>query len=96
MAPSIDSIVFRLSRRLASERAQVAAYEFVDAVMRQWDTFSRSDAELTDFVLGLWPRETFLPNFNLALEYLQHCKTHGEIPERGFLTENLFPWFFDD
>ena len=95
MAPSIVGMVFRLRRRLASERAQVAAYEFVDTVMRQWDDFSRSDAEVTAFVLDLWPRDTFLPNHDLALEYLQRCKTRGEKPERGFLTESLFPWFFD-
>ena len=95
MAPSIVGMVFRLRRRLASERAQVAAYEFVDAVMRQWDDFSRSDAEVTAFVLDLWPKDDFLPNHDLALKYLQHCKTRREKPERGFLIECLFPWYLD-
>ena len=95
MAPSIDSMVFRLRRRFASERTQIAGYKFGYAVMRQWDDFSRSDAEVEDFVRDLWPTDAFLPNNDLVLEYLQHCKSRGQKPERGFLIECLFPWHLD-
>ena len=76
-------MVFHLRRRFAPERVQIAAYKFGYAVMRQWGDFSRSDTD------------AFLPNHDLGIEYLQHCKSRGEKPERGFLTESIFPWLHD-
>ena len=95
MAPSVDNLASRLSRRLASERAQVAAYRFVDAVMRQWDGLSVTGGDVVDVVSELWPRDTFLPNRDLALEYLQHCRARDKRPDRGILTGCLLPWFVD-
>ena len=94
MAPSVENLAFRISRRLASERAQLAAYRFVDTVMRQWDGLS--DGDVVDFVRELWPRDTFLPNRDLALEYLQHCRACDKRPDRGILTGCLLPWFVDE
>ncbi len=95
MTPSRDCMVFHLRRRFAPERVQIAAYKFGYAVMRQWGDFSRSDTEVEDFVRYLWPTDAFLPNHDLGIEYLQHCKSRGEKPERGFLTESIFPWLHD-
>ncbi len=85
-------MAFRLRRKLASQRAQLAAYEFVDAVMLQWDQFSRSDTEVLDFMYNLWPRDAFLPNRDPALDYLERCKARGNRPDRYILTGKLVPW----
>ena len=96
MAPSIDSMVFRLRRMYATERSQLAAYEFVDDVMRHWDSFANSDGEVIDFMRGLWPTDAYLPNRDYALAYLVRCHAKGERPDRSALTVTLLPWYLDD
>ena len=67
----------------ASERAQLVAYDFVDDVMLHWDCFSRSDAQVIDFMRNLWPADAFLPNRDYALAYLERCHPTGERPDRA-------------
>ncbi len=91
MAPSIDSMVFRLRRMYARERTQLAAYEFADAVTLNWDRFSRSDADVLGFMRALWPTDAYLPNRDSVLVYLERCKTHGVKPLSRQITIRLIP-----
>ena len=75
-------MVFRLRRVYAPEWGQLAAYEFVDDVMLQWDCFALTDA--------------YLPNRDSALACLERCYAAGGRPDRAALTATLLPWYLDD
>ena len=92
MAPSIDSMVFSLRRKAVRERTELAAENFALAFCLQWKRVARSEIEVIDLMRELLPKDTFLPNRNRALCYLERCKRAGQTPMSRQITIRICPW----
>ncbi len=92
MAPSIDSMVFSLRRKLVRERVELAADQFAFAIYLHWKRVARSEIEITDLMRELLPKDAFLPNLNEVLYYLEGCKNTGQTPMSRQITTRICPW----
>ena len=92
MAPSIRSMVFSLRRKFVRERAQLAAEDFAFAIYLQWKRVARSEIEPIDLMRELLPEDTFLPNLNEVLYYLEGCKNADQTPMSRQVTIRICPW----
>ena len=92
MAPSIDSMVFTLRRKLYKERAQLAADEFGFAIYLQWKRVTRSEIAVIDLMLELLPEDILLPSLGEALSYLERCKRTGQTPISRQVLIRVCPW----
>ena len=92
MAPSIDSMVFSLSRKVVRERAELAAEDFAFSLYLQWKRVARSEIEVIDLIRELSPKDTFLPNLSRVLSYLERCKRTGQVPKSRQITIRISPW----
>ncbi len=92
MAPSIESMVFSLRRKLVKERVELAADEFAFAIYLQWKRVARSEIEIVDLMRELLPKDTFLPNLNEVLYYLEGCKNTDQTPMSRQITTRICPW----
>ena len=92
MAPSIRSMVFSLRRKYVRERAQLAAEDYAFAIYLQWKRVARSQIEPIDLMRELLPEDTFLPNLNEVLYYLEGCKNADQTPLSRQVTIRICPW----
>ena len=92
MAPSIDNMVFRLSRKLVRERVELAADTFGFALYLHWKRVARSEIEPVDLMRELLPEDVFLPNLSEVLHYLEGCKNTGQTPMSRQITIRICPW----
>ncbi len=92
MAPSIESMVFSLRRKLVKERVELAADEFAFAIYLQWKRVARSEIEIIDLMRELLPKDAFLPNLNEVLYYLEGCKNTDQTPMSRQITTRVCPW----
>ena len=92
MAPSIGRMVFSLRRKLVRERAQLAAEDFAFAIYLQWKRVARPQIEPIDLMRELLPNDTFLPNLNEVLYYLEGCKNADQTPMSRQITIRICPW----
>ena len=92
MAPSIDRMVFTLSRKLVRERVEFAADQFAFAIYLHWRRVAGSEIEAADLMRQLLPEDAYLPNLNEVLYYLEGCKNTGQTPMSRQITIRICPW----
>ena len=92
MAPSIDSMVFSLKRKLIRERVEIAAEDFAFALYLQWERVARSEIGIVDLMRELMPEDAFLPHLNSVLYYLEGCERTGQTPMSRQITTRICPW----
>ena len=92
MAPSIDRMMFSLSRKYVRERVEFAADQFAFAIYLHWRRVADSEIEAADLMRALLPEDAYLPNLNDVLYYLVGCKNTGQTPMSRQITIRICPW----
>ena len=90
MAPSIDNMLFRLSRKVFRERTELAAEDF--ALCLQWKRVARSEIGIVDLMRELLPNDALLPNLNKVVCYLEGCERAAQTPMSRQVTIRICPW----
>ncbi len=92
MAPSIGRMVFSLRRKFVRERVELAADDYAFAIYLQWKRVARSEIGIVDLMRELLPKNTFLPNLNDVLYYLEGCKNTAQTPMSRQIVIRICPW----
>ena len=92
MAPSIDNMLFTLSRKVFRERTELAAEDFAFALCLQWKRIARSEIGIVDLMRELLPNDAFLPNLNKVVYYLEGCERAAQTPMSRQITIRICPW----
>ena len=92
MATAIGRMVSSLRRKYVRERVQLAAEDYAFAIYLQWKRVARSEIDPADLMRELLPMDTFLPNLNEVLYYLEGCRNTGQTPMSRQVTIRICPW----